>query len=172
MTTVNGLPAHVLLVHAIVVLLPLAALLLVLTAFWPAARARLAAPNAILSVLVVVLVPLTTSAGEWLEQRVPQNTLLQKHTELGDSAVFYAIPIAVLALVVWWRDRESRAASGRRAWLAPLSTAVTGVVAALALIVGAAGVYGIYRIGDSGSKAAWTGSFSTTQTGPGGGGHG
>ena len=49
MGTVNGLPAHVLLVHAIVVLLPLAALLLVLTAVWPAARSRLAGPNAILS---------------------------------------------------------------------------------------------------------------------------
>jgi predicted membrane protein DUF2231 len=162
MTTVNGLPAHILLVHAIVVLLPLAGLLLVLTAFWPAARARLAAPNAILSVLVVALVPLTTSTGEWLEERVPQSTLLHKHTELGDSAIFYAIPIAVLALVVWWRDREARATPGRRAWLAPLSTAVTAVVAVVALVAGAAGVYGVYRIGDSGAKATWTGSFSAT----------
>jgi hypothetical protein len=171
MTTVNGLPAHILLVHAIVVLLPLAALLLVLTAFWPAARARLALPNAILSVIVVVLVPLTTSAGEWLERRVPQSELLHKHTELGDGAIFYAIPIAVLALIVWWRDRESRAGSGRRTWLAPLSTVVTSVVAVLALLAAGAGVFGIYRIGDSGSKAAWTGSFSTTETGHGGGGH-
>ncbi|MEV6845690.1 DUF2231 domain-containing protein [Actinoplanes sp. NPDC051411] len=171
MTTVNGLPAHILLVHAIVVLLPLAALLLVLTALWPAARARLAAPNAILSILVVLLVPLTTSAGEWLERRVPQNDLLHKHTELGDNAIFYAIPIAVLALIVWWREREAQPGSGRRTWLAPLSTAVTGVVAVLALIAGAAGVYGIYRIGDSGSKAAWTGSFSTTETTPRGQGH-
>ena len=167
MTTVNGLPAHILLVHAIVVLLPLAALLLVLSAFWPAARARLAAPNAILSVLVVALVPLTTSAGEWLEHRVPQSDLLHKHTELGDSAVFYAIPIAVLALIVWWREREARAEPGRRTWLAPLSSVVTSVVAVLALVVGTAGVYGIYRIGDSGSKAAWTGGFSATATGGG-----
>lgn len=57
MGTVNGLPAHILLVHAIVVLLPLAALLLVLTALWPAARRRLAGPNAILSLLVLALVP-------------------------------------------------------------------------------------------------------------------
>lgn len=55
--TVNGLPAHILLVHAIVVLLPVAALLLVLTAVWPAASRRLAGPNAILSLVVVVLVP-------------------------------------------------------------------------------------------------------------------
>jgi hypothetical protein len=171
MTTVNGLPAHILLVHSVVVLLPLAALLLVLTAFWPAARARLALPNAILSLIVVVLVPVTTDAGEWLEHRVPPSALLHKHTELGDSAIYYAIPIAVLALIVWWRDREFRAESGRRTWLAPLSTAVTGVVAVLALAAGAAGVFGIYRIGDSGSKAAWTGSFSATETSHGGGDH-
>ena len=164
MTTVNGLPAHILLVHAIVVLMPLSALLLVVTALWPAARARLALPNVILSVLVVVLVPVTTSAGEWLQGRVPQTALLHDHTELGDSAIFYAIPIAVLALVVWWRDREARGTSSRRAWLAPLSAAVTGVVAVLALAAGTAGVYGIYRIGDSGSKAAWTGNFSATET--------
>jgi|SRR4051794_5851315 hypothetical protein len=164
MSTVNGLPAHILLVHAIVVLLPLSALLLVLTAVWPAARARLALPNAILSLLVVVLVPVTTGAGEWLQGRVPQTAALHDHTELGDTAIFYAVPIAVLALVIWWRDREARDTSGRRAWLAPVSTAVTGVVAVLALVIGAAGVYGIYRIGDSGSKAAWTGNFSTTGT--------
>ncbi|MEV6932683.1 DUF2231 domain-containing protein [Dactylosporangium sp. NPDC051485] len=163
MTTVNGLPAHVLLVHGIVVLLPLCALLLVLTALWPAARQRLAVPNAILGVLVVLLVPVTTDAGEWLERRVPSTAALHTHTELGDTALFYAVPIAVLALVVWWRDREARAVPGRRTYLAPLSSAVTAVVAALALVAGAAGVYGIYRIGDSGAKATW----SETATAPG-----
>ncbi len=40
MTTVGGLPAHILLVHAVVVLVPLSALLIVLVTTWPAARAR------------------------------------------------------------------------------------------------------------------------------------
>jgi hypothetical protein len=66
MSTINGLPAHILLVHAIVVLLPLSALLLVLSAGWERARRRLAGANALLAVLVVVLVPVTTNAGEWL----------------------------------------------------------------------------------------------------------
>jgi hypothetical protein len=176
MNTVNGLPAHILLVHAIVVLLPLTALLLVLTAVWPVARARLAGPNAVLAVAVVILVPIPTSAGEWLERRVPQSELLHEHTQLGDSAVFYALPVAVLALIVWWRNRETRTiapdhdapwSSGgtttlTRTYLAPRSALVTRVVAAVAVVVAAAGVYGIYRIGDSGSKAAWTGNFSAT----------
>ena len=37
----NGLPIHILLVHAVVVLVPLAALLTMLSAVWPAARRRI-----------------------------------------------------------------------------------------------------------------------------------
>nr|WP_240670665.1 VTT domain-containing protein [Actinoplanes solisilvae] len=44
--------------------------------------------------------PLTTSAGEWLESRVPDTTLVRDHAELGDTAIFYAVPIAVLARFV------------------------------------------------------------------------
>lgn len=44
MSTINGLPAHVLLVHAVVVLVPLTAIMLVLAAFWPSARRRATQP--------------------------------------------------------------------------------------------------------------------------------
>jgi hypothetical protein len=169
-TTVNGLPAHILLVHAVVVLLPLAALLLVLTAFWPAARRRFAAPNAILSVFVLAVVPVTTSAGEWLEHRVPETSQLRDHTELGDAAIWAAIPVAVLALAIWWRQREATggsdvaAAPRRRTYLAPLSVTVTRIVALLAVVISGWAVYDTYRIGDSGSKAAWTDRVSSTPT--------
>ena len=167
MTTVNGLPAHVLLVHAIVVLLPLSALLLVLTALWPAARAKLAGPNAILSVLVVVLVPITTEAGEWLERQVAGTPLVHTHTELGDTAIWVAIPVAVLAVLVWWRRRETvrtadAGAKPRRTFLGPASTAVTVVLTALSIAAAGAAVFDIYRIGESGAQASWQGQFSST----------
>jgi hypothetical protein len=41
LTTIMGLPAHVLLVHFIVILAPLTAVLAILYAVWPAARRRL-----------------------------------------------------------------------------------------------------------------------------------
>jgi hypothetical protein len=166
MGTVNGLPAHILLVHAIVVLLPLAALLLVLTAVWPAARRRFAGPNAILSVFVVALVPVTTSAGEWLEHRVTETASLRDHAELGDTAIWVALPVAVLALVIWWRQREEAAtsttAAGRRTYLGPSSLTVTRIIVALAVVFAGSAVYDTYRIGDSGAKAAWTDGFSAT----------
>ncbi|WP_427893359.1 DUF2231 domain-containing protein [Kribbella sp. GL6] len=157
MKTVNGLPAHVLLVHAIVVLLPLAALLLAVTALWPAARRRLAGPNLVLSLIVVVLVPITTNAGEWLERHLTPSPLIQKHTELGDTAIYAAIGVAVLALLVWWRQRESTGRTPvKRLFLAPASGAVTAVLTVIAVLVAGGAVYDVVRIGDSGAKASWS----------------
>lgn len=157
MQTVNGLPAHVLLVHAIVVLLPLSAALLALTALWPAARRRLAGPNAILALLVVVLVPITTSAGEWLEHRLAPNALIHHHAELGDTAIYAAVAVAALAVIVWWRQREGAGRSpAPRTFLAPSSSVVTTVVTVVAVLVSATAVYDVIRIGDSGAKASWS----------------
>jgi hypothetical protein len=183
MSTINGLPAHILLVHAIVVLLPLNALLLVVSAVWSKVRRRLAGANALLAVFVLLLVPVTTNAGEWLERRVPRTDLLRAHTELGDTAVFVAIPVALLALIVWWRQREdvavrpavsdvdesigggtatmTQTAVRRRTFLAPASTAVTVVIAVLAVLAAGGACYQIYRIGDSGAQASWQGQFSS-----------
>lgn len=194
MDTLNGIPTHILLVHAVVVLLPLAALLLVLTAVWPVARRHLAGANAVLSVGVVVLVPLTTSAGEWLEKHVEDSGLVEDHAELGDTALFVAIPIAVLALIIWWRGREIAAVEGarvaqpnvvtpvggaaaaaptatvarptaqRRMLLAPESAVVSVVIAVLSVVAAGAAVYDTYLIGDSGAQATWQGEVSATTT--------
>lgn len=55
MTTINGLPAHGLLVHVIVVFIPLAAVLLVVVACWPPARRRLSAFTAIVAAVELSL---------------------------------------------------------------------------------------------------------------------
>ena len=59
MTTITGIPAHALLVHAIVVLAPLTALLEILCAFWPAARRRFVWLVLALAAANLVLTPLT-----------------------------------------------------------------------------------------------------------------
>jgi hypothetical protein len=66
MSEINGLPAHVLFVHFIVVLVPLTALLVILCALWPAARRRLVRPTVILTAVIAALTPITINAGEWL----------------------------------------------------------------------------------------------------------
>ncbi len=113
MNTLNGLPVHILLVHAVVVLLPLAAALLVLCAAWPAARARFAGANALLAVGTLAMVPVTTGAGEWLQSRVKDTALVRDHADLGGTAVLVAVPVAVLAVAVWWRSREAAELAAR-----------------------------------------------------------
>ena len=77
--SINGLPLHVLLVHAVVVLIPLTALSLVLVAFWPAARRRLGFVTALLGLVLIVLIPLTTQAGQWLKDRVASTPFVENH---------------------------------------------------------------------------------------------
>ena len=100
MTTLNGLPAHALFVHFIVILAPLTAILAVLCAVWPAARKRLVWLVLGLATAVVVLTPLTTEAGEWLEDQVGRSPLLHQHTELGDTMIYFSIALFVAAVVL------------------------------------------------------------------------
>ena len=183
MTEINGLPAHVLLVHLVVVLIPLSALLVVLVAVWPAARQRLDIATTALSVAALASVPLTTDAGDWLEHRLPRTPLLRIHTQLGDTMLPWAIGLAVVALLILVRNRATarrpRVASGGE----PATVEIRGsdrhhrpdpkrdkvlsaAIAVLAVVVAVGSVITVYRIGDSGARAAWTGQFSQQPIAP------
>jgi hypothetical protein len=176
MTTINGLPAHALLVHVVVVFIPLAAVLLVVMAFWPQARRRLSVFTAIIAGVALVSVPLTTEAGDWLEHRVPPSTLVRAHTRLGDTMLPWAIGLFVLAAAVAVHEilrSPGRTTTSARtdhpgAAHAPVTRAqttrgdgsggraVSVVIAVLALVVAAGSIFTVYKIGDSGARAAWT----------------
>jgi hypothetical protein len=167
-TKINGLPAHALLVHVVVVLVPLAAIMAVCSAVWPAARRRLGVATPVVAFLALVSVPLTTHAGEWLESRVPSTPLVRRHVELGDSLLPWVLALFLLAAVLWLLSwRASATADGRPVGRhgavggRPVPTAVTVVVAALSVVVAVGSVVQVVRIGDSGAKAVWSGSFSS-----------
>ncbi|MEV2226030.1 DUF2231 domain-containing protein [Nocardia vinacea] len=148
MSTINGLPAHVLLVHIIVVFVPLTAVLLILSALSPAIRRRLIWLVAVLAVVTTALTPVTIEAGEWLEKRVGRSPALHTHTELGDSMLFFVVPLLVVAaLLVVVHVREQR---GK-----PLVRALAAVVAVLAIVSGVAATVQVYRIGESGAQVTW-----------------
>ena len=90
MSTFNGLPAHILLNHFVVVLAPLTAVLAILCALWPAARRRLIWLVLLLAVGTLVLVPLTTNSGAWLAARVGPSTVLTTHEQLGETLIYIA----------------------------------------------------------------------------------
>jgi hypothetical protein len=154
-TTVNGLPSHVLLVHFIVVLAPLTALLAILCAVWPAARRRLVWLVLGLAVVNAALTPITTHAGEWLESRVGRSPRLHTHTELGDTMLYFSIALLVAAmLLALLHVRASR--SGSVNTVAAVAIAVVVIVASVGTTVQ------VYRIGDSGAQAAWGDTAAAT----------
>jgi hypothetical protein len=149
MTTITGIPAHALLVHAIVVLAPLVALLEILCALWPAARRRLVWLVLALAAANLVLTPLTTEAGEWLYDQLGNDSpILQTHRDRGEWMIYFSIGLLVVAIALavmhWLEGRSDK----RR-------TVATVVVAIVALVVGVSSIVGVVRIGDAGAEAVW-----------------
>ena len=147
-STVNGLPAHILLNHVVVVLGPLAAILAVLCAIWPAARRRLIWQVLLLAAATLVVVPLTADSGGWLAAHVGASPALHRHAHLGDTLLYFVgALVAAVALLAGLHVRQRR---GRR-------TPVAVQVLVGVLVVAAAGgtLYRTYLVGDSGARAAW-----------------
>ncbi|MDQ1702618.1 MAG: hypothetical protein QOF57_1870 [Frankiaceae bacterium] len=160
-TVVGGLPAHILLVHALLVFVPLSALLTVVHAAWPAAGRRLGVVTPLFALVTLVLVPITTHAGEWLRDNLPGGVAtpaIQRHLQLGDGLLPYVAVLFLVSVAVWWYARTTRAAPPvfgdvRRDGMRGRSATVG--VTLIALVVSAATVFQLYRIGESGSKAVW-----------------
>jgi hypothetical protein len=145
-----GLPAHPLVVHAAVVLLPLAAVATIVVALVPRARRHYAPVAFGLALAATVAVGLAQGSGEELEDRVDETALVEAHTEKGEQV----LPWAVLTLLV----------SGAVVAAGPLQrrfgdkvkpAVVTGVLTAGALVAGIGATVTVIDVGHSGAKATW-----------------
>ncbi|WP_238014392.1 DUF2231 domain-containing protein [Dactylosporangium sp. AC04546] len=145
--TVNGLPLHPLVVHAVVVLLPLATIGVIAIAVRPAWRSRFGPVVVALAALAAVAIPVATSTGDQLAGRVG---VPHEHEELGDSLLFFALPLLAAAVALVWTHRRTAATSSRRA--------ARTVVAVIAVVVALANLVQVVRVGESGARAVWGGS--------------
>lgn len=151
------MPAHPLLVHFLVVLAPLTAILAVLCAVWPAARQRLVWLVLALAGVTTVLSPIAAEAGEWLEHRLEESELIEKHAELGETMNYFAVALlvaAILLAVVHWRAERGK-----------VSGVVSAVVAVFVLVVSTATAVQVYRIGHSGAEATWGDALTESTAG-------
>ena len=150
--TVFGLPFHPLIVHATVVVVPAAAVAVLLSTFWPRFRRWASWGPAAAAALALVLVPVTTSSGESLEHALPRTALIEAHTHLADGLLPWVIALFVGAAALCW---VQLAATRTRLWTFPRWLVVVAVVVAT---VGALGsLVEVVLIGHSGAAAAWTG---------------
>jgi len=114
--TVFGLPAHPLLVHGAVVLVPLAALGSIAVAFVPFLRRRLGWLVAAAAFGAMAMIPFVTGSGEAFEERVEETDLVERHTELGDGLLPWVIGLFVsilLVMVLDHLDTRGPGATGR-----------------------------------------------------------
>jgi len=164
-STIFGLPTHPLVVHAVVVLVPLAALSGLVVAVWPAARARYAPAALGIATLALIAVPVATHTGEQLEDHVRASTLVDRHAHMADGLLpFMALLWLALALLVGvrWYGRYRAAGRTRLASYVGIGAAVITVAA------GVGSAVQVVRIGHSGSEAAWHGvaTSSARSAGP------
>lgn len=149
MNVINGLPAHVLLVHFIVVLTPLTAVFAILCVLWPAARQRLVWSTLVLAAITCALTPLTVQGGEWLyDRQAKPSVMLQLHAERGDTMIYGTVALLIVAaFIAYLHVFEGRGFAAARA--------LRIVVAVATVAVGVATTVQVYRIGDAGARAAW-----------------
>lgn len=143
--TIFGLPMHPLVVHATVVIVPTAALLVALAAVYPRFRSWIGPVPALAALVSCVLVPLSTGSGEELKHRVGDTSLVEKHADLAESLIWFVIPLTAVAVVGYWLHRRGAARTG-----------LVAAVAVGAVLLAGATLVDVGLIGHSGAKASWS----------------
>jgi hypothetical protein len=161
MNIINGLPAHALLVHFVVVLVPLTALLEIVCGLWPAARrGHLLWLTLLFAVATMVLTPITINAGGWLIGLRPKpSPILVEHADRGSLMTYFAAALLAVAVgLVVLRMIERR--SGTRHAVISIAAAI------LVLAVGISSIIQIYRVGDAGAQSVWGGEIARLEKAP------
>ena len=160
-----GLPAHPLVVHIAVVLVPLAALGTIAIAFWGAARRRIGWIVVALAFVAFVGCFLAKQSGEALQNSVRNTAAVNAHVEMADGgtvaglAVFIgAAGVMVVDLIVGQRTKRKQSAL-------PLQKQAPMIVGALAVLLALFGSVRIIQIGHSGAKSTWENTKVVTESG-------
>jgi magnesium-transporting ATPase (P-type) len=155
-----GLPAHPLLVHAPVALIPLCAagaILIVVSASW---RQRIGWVVVVLAGVAGVASQLAASSGEALQEALDRESqLIHRHAELGETFVWFAIAffVALLALMIWdTMQRRAAAGAGDNDSAAPTGRTVMLILSIVVVITAVGASYRVYQVGHSGAKAVWS----------------
>lgn len=158
MTLIGGLPAHPLIIHAVVVLLPLAALGTLAVAARPAWRRNLGGAVFLVALAGVLAVPLATRTGEQLEGVLGgRNPLVEIHKErAGTLLPFALLYLVLLATALLLGRRADRAAATEGGPGKVVVTAASALAALAGLVVTGLVVW----IGDAGATAVWQGVIS------------
>lgn len=163
MPTILGLPIHPLVVHAVVVLLPLAALSGVLVAVRPRLRAKYGLLVGVLNVAAAAAVPLAMLSGTWLYDHRVDNlvekpcacsepSLIEEHKDIAFTLWPFALVLLVGVLFVLLLPAFGRRYRWANRWQKSLA-----LLAIVITLVGAGTTLDrVFEIGKAGAEAAWS----------------
>lgn len=150
---INGLPVHILVVHAAVVFVPLLAVGAIVYAVVARWRPKLGWAVFLLSIAAPVAALVAKESGEKLYDRLLAQGLkgrgaeiLSDHMGFGTLTFWFSLALGVVSLIMVIATQRRDAKLPR---VAELGLAV--VMVALAAISG----YYVFRTGDSGAMAVW-----------------
>jgi len=149
--TFNGLPVHPLVVHAVVVLLPLVAVLAIIMVISPRFSRRFGPIAVALGFIAVIASLVAKESGEQLLERVAASP---NHIELGSRTPIFAGLYFLLLLGFWLLDRGIPGNRRR-----PALVIILGVLLAIASVLICAQVY---AVGHSGAEGVWLQILSGT----------
>lgn len=160
MITVGGLPAHPLVVHAVVVLLPLAALGTLAVAARPTWRRNLGVPVFLIALVGVLAVPVAVQTGEQLQGLLGGGgPLVEVHKQRAGHLLPYAVLFLalLLATLLLGRVADRTEAAGEHDGQLRVRVRLTTSAAVLAAIAGLVVTGLVVWIGDAGATAVWSG---------------
>ncbi|MDQ6716038.1 MAG: hypothetical protein M3Z83_08015, partial [Actinomycetota bacterium] len=135
--TITGLPVHVLVIHAVVVLLPLMAVLTIVVAVRARLREQLSWWVTAANVVMFGVTLVAKQSGEALQARLG-GQVAREHGELGSALPWFALFLALAS--------AATAVTSRNRALGPVAVVVS-IVAAVAA------VFWTVRTGDAGTRA-------------------
>lgn len=141
--SVSGLPLHPLVVHAVVVLVPLAALGLIaisLVPRWSVRYGPLVWPLALVGLLGAIV---AEQSGQALSAKLG---IPAAHMQLGERIKYVAAAVLVMVLAIWLLDRRAKK---------PKRSIPEKILAAISILVALFAIYLTIRVGDSGARAVW-----------------
>ncbi len=152
MESISGLPAHVLLVHAPVVLMPLALLLALVLAVRPGWRRQLGFFQPGVAVIVFIATWLAIQSGDAFDEVVGDRVDTSDHRALAMTSLWLVggFVLATVLLAVFDRRHGNEDTA---AWQAPVTS--VALVASLGLAVLA--TLWMARTGDEGARLVWDG---------------
>jgi hypothetical protein len=156
----GDLPLHVLVIHAAVVVLPVAALTAIAFAVVPKWRWLLRWPALLLGLAGLVVAFVAKESGEAFLAAIPElEPAVKLHQDRGDLLFWFVVGFAVLVVVAFLLLAGPSALASGKGAKATKSKPLEWVLSAAVVVVGVVVIYQTIRTGDAGAKAVWDGQL-------------